>query len=160
VILVTVGTQLPFDRLIAIMDRIAISIAEPVVAQTGLSRYMPQAMRWRQSWDPIAFEQLVSEARVVVAHAGIGSVLSAQRHGKPVVLVARSAILGEHRNDHQRATAARFAGRPGIYVAETEAQVRDFVTRAVLAGPAEAENAGDRENLIAAIADYLSALPS
>ena len=59
-------------------------------------------------------------AELVVAHAGIGSVVTAGEHGKPIVLLPRRARLGEHRNDHQRDTVAHLAGRPGIFVADDE----------------------------------------
>jgi UDP-N-acetylglucosamine transferase subunit ALG13 len=123
VILLTVGTQLPFDRLVAAMDRIARDLPEAIVAQTGPGRYAPQHMRWQASFEPAAFERLLGEARVIVAHAGIGSVLSAQRHGKGIVLFPRRAALGEHRNDHQQATVAQLDGRRGIYVARTEGEL-------------------------------------
>ncbi|MEO1552252.1 MAG: glycosyltransferase, partial [Pseudomonadota bacterium] len=56
-------------------------------------------------------------ARVVVAHAGVGTILSAKRFGKPLVLLPRRVALGEHRNDHQMATAQAVAPLPGIHIA-------------------------------------------
>ena len=66
----------------------------------------------------------------------MGSILSAGERGKPIVLLPRAGRLGEHRNDHQRDTAARFAGRPGIFVAEDEAGLpgRIAAARAAAAG--------------------------
>jgi UDP-N-acetylglucosamine transferase subunit ALG13 len=50
----------------------------------------------------------------------MGSIISALRHGKPIVIMPRRAAFGEQRNEHQLATASRLAGRPGIHVAENE----------------------------------------
>jgi UDP-N-acetylglucosamine transferase subunit ALG13 len=62
-------------------------------------------------------EVLFSRARLVVAHAGMGSVLSALKHRKPIIIVPRKASLGEHRNDHQLATARWLVNRTGVKVA-------------------------------------------
>lgn len=120
-ILVTVGMQLGFDRLIAAMDGLAPGLGQPVIAQTGKGTYRPAHMEARVSIAPGEFDALVQQASLIVSHAGIGTVLTAARFGKPVVLLARRAALGEHRNDHQLATVRQLAGRPGIVVAEDEA---------------------------------------
>jgi len=123
-ILLTVGTQLPFDRLVRLMDDMAPSLAEPVVAQIGRGTYLPTNMIWHRVIEPVEFETYVSEASFIVSHAGIGSILTAERHNKPIVLFPRTSYLGEHRNEHQMATATMISGRPGLAVANDEAQLR------------------------------------
>ncbi len=120
-ILVTVGMQLGFDRLIAAMDALAPQLGTPVIAQTGKGRYQPHNMEALHKIAPAEFEALVQQSRLIVSHAGIGTVLTAARFARPIILVPRRAGLGEHRNDHQLATAASLAGRPGILVAMDEA---------------------------------------
>lgn len=126
-ILVTVGTQLPFDRLIRAMDDAAPSLTYPVFAQTGLSKYSPVNMEWGAFVEPREFEQRFCAAEIVVSHAGIGTVLMAQRHHKPLILYPRRAALKEHRNDHQMATVAALAGRAGIYIARDDAALRSLL---------------------------------
>jgi UDP-N-acetylglucosamine transferase subunit ALG13 len=123
VIIVTVGMQLGFDRLIAAMDTLAPQLDMPVIAQTGKGTYAPQAMEAREKIAPADFEELVGKARLIVAHAGIGTVLTAARCRKPILLMPRRASLAEHRNDHQMATVRRLAGRPGILVAMDETEL-------------------------------------
>jgi len=48
----------------------------------------------------------------------------------------RRASLGEHRNEHQQATAARFAGRQNVYVADDETLLPATLHRAA-GGPAD-----------------------
>lgn len=122
-ILVTVGMQLGFDRLIAAMDALAPKMPGEVIAQTGKGSYEPSHMTARAAIPPEEFEQLVRESRLIVSHAGIGSVLTAQRFAKPIVLLPRRADLGEHRNDHQLATARGLQGRSGILVAMDESEL-------------------------------------
>lgn len=118
-IFVTVGTQLPFDRLIGAMQDHAAQSDEPVVAQTG---HLPPGDPWpaleaHATLPPERFAELMRAARIVVGHAGIGTVLSAAEHDRPLVVLPRRADLGEHRNDHQLATARRLEGRAGLHVA-------------------------------------------
>ena len=122
-IIVTVGMQLGFDRLIAAMDDLAPSLGMPVIAQTGKGSYAPRNMEARVTIAPSEFEALVGDARLIVAHAGIGTVLTAARCAKPILLMPRRADLNEHRNDHQMATVRKLAGRPGIVVANNESEL-------------------------------------
>jgi hypothetical protein len=55
-----------------------------------------------------------------VAHAGMGTILSALELGTPVLVMPRRAALGEQRNDHQVATARRFKQLGGVGVAFDE----------------------------------------
>jgi UDP-N-acetylglucosamine transferase subunit ALG13 len=127
VIIVTVGMQLGFDRLIAAVDQLAPELGVPVIAQTGKGTYAPQHMQARAKIAPDEFEALVADARLIVSHAGIGTVLTAARFSKPIVLFPRRASLKEHRNDHQMATVRKLGGRPGILVAEDETTLRDRI---------------------------------
>ena len=118
-ILVTVGTQLPFDRLIRHVDGLAASMEERFVAQIGEGTYVPGHMEWHRFMPPPLFDRLLEEARVIISHAGVGTVLNAYHWGKPVILFPRQSELGEHRNDHQMATIEALAGRKGIYIERT-----------------------------------------
>lgn len=156
-ILVTVGTQLPFDRLIEIVDRVAPGLGEPVVAQTGRGEFRPRNMEWHAAIPASRFETLIRDARLIVAHAGIGTVLMAQKHLKPLILFPRRASLGEHRNEHQTATAAALEDRPGIYVARSEEELTDMLRRP-LDPPLASQGNPNLDRLNAAIADYVRRL--
>jgi UDP-N-acetylglucosamine transferase subunit ALG13 len=135
VILVTVGNDLPFSRLVRHAD--AWSKAHPserVFAQTGRlqpSDHVPEHMDWVEMLPAEQFEHRWTGAKLVVAHAGMGSIITALATAKPMVILPRQAQLHEHRNDHQLATAKRFAGRPGLFVAWTEADLPGAIDRAL-----------------------------
>lgn len=156
-ILITVGTQLPFDRLIKAMDDLAADYPVPFFAQIGKGTYQPKNMEWVTNIDPSRFDELFSKATVIVSHAGIGTVLTAQRYKKPIVLVPRRAALSEHRNDHQLATVNQLDKRPGIYVAYSEADLAHLL-RKDLTAPAAIEQMGPgRALLITRLKDFIAA---
>lgn len=116
-IFITVGTQLPFPRLIQAMDALAPDLDEEVFAQAGPEPGETRHLDVLTHLAPAEFEAKFKAARVVVAHAGIGTILSAKRFAKPLILLPRKAALGEHRNDHQLATARQVEALPGVYIA-------------------------------------------
>lgn len=150
-IFVTVGTQLPFDRLVRAIDNIAPELAVPVFAQVGKSTYEPRNIEWSAVVDAANFNSLMAKVTTVVAHAGIGTIISAQESGKPLVLMPRQASKGEHRNDHQMATVQSLCGRRGIYVAHDERELLDLLLKSDLAPPATNEMAVERAGLISAV---------
>lgn len=120
-IFVTVGSADPFDRLIRAMDEWAGSCGRTdIFAQIGKSDYVPRHMEAVQFLRPAEFRERVRGARLVVAHAGMGSIITAMELGTPIIVMPKWARLGEHRNDHQVATAKKFGQKQGIIVANDE----------------------------------------
>ncbi len=127
-IFVTVGTQLPFDRLIRAVDAWADAKAHAdVFAQVGDGGFTPMNIDSVPHLRPTLFEHQIQDASVVVAHAGMGTILTCLDLGKPLLILPRRSNLGEHRNDHQLATAARFCRHPSIRVAEDEEQIAEHL---------------------------------
>jgi len=146
VIFVTIGSMFPFDRMIRAMDAWAAEQSgEEMLAQIGAGRFEPRHMRWVRRLARPDYAATVAGARLVVAHAGIGSIVAAGEQGKPIVVLPRRRALGEHTSDHQVETIGWLRGKPGIHVAGTEADLA-----ACIAAAAAAAAAGER---IAATAD-------
>ena len=153
-IFVTVGTQLPFARLIDAMDAHAAHTEEAVIAQAG-----PEPGDWphleaRAHLAPAEFDALFEAARVVVGHAGMGTILSARRYGRPLVVLPRRHALGEHRNDHQLATAQQVANLPGVYVAWQAADLSPLLAREL--APAGETRSPAHEQLLDHLARFLA----
>ena len=128
-IFVTIGAQIPFDRLIEIIDEIAATIDEPVVAQTMSGAYRARHLETVSFLPPDEFNRLFAEARLIVSHAGMGNIISALKFGKPIIIFPRLASLKEHRNDHQMATAMRMNELGCVYVAYDKTQLQDLLLR-------------------------------
>lgn len=130
VILVSVGTQLPFDRLIEAVDTWAEENGRTdVVGQIGPARYAPRAMRCFPFIEQRQFYELQVQCSVMVSHAGMGSLLGAMELGKPIIILARDHKRGEHRNGHQLATLGQFRNFPGVYAARDEDHVKELLSR-------------------------------
>jgi UDP-N-acetylglucosamine transferase subunit ALG13 len=107
-IFVTVGAQMPFDRLVAWMDEWAGETGrDDVCAQIGPTALRPKHLEVLPFMDPPAFRRRVEAADAVVAHAGMGTILTVLEIGRPLLVVPRLGAEGETRNDHQVATARR-----------------------------------------------------
>lgn len=124
-IFVTVGSMFAFDRLVrAIDEQVATGlIRDSVFAQIGAGAYQPTALPFERFVEKVRFEELLASADCIVSHAGIGSIATALEHGKPIVVLPRQRRYGEHVNDHQIATARRYAELGHVLVAFDERQI-------------------------------------
>ena len=127
-ILVSVGTQLPFDRMVGAVDRWAGQAGRrDVLAQIGIGAQRPAHIDWVEQIEPPRFREHVAAADLLVTHAGTGSVFMASEFRKPIIIMPRKSELGEHRNDHQMATARRFAQLANVTVAFDENDLLDHL---------------------------------
>ena len=143
-IFVTIGSMFPFDRMIRAMDAWAEAEAgagrgEEILAQIGAGAYEPRHMAWVRKLDRTAYAEAIRRARLVVAHAGVGSIVTAGELGRPIVVLPRRAHLGEHTSDHQVETVGWLRARPGVHVADDEGALG-----ACIAAAGAAAAAGER----------------
>ncbi len=47
------------------------------------------------------YQKCFSISKIVISHAGVGSIINCLKVGKPVIIMPRRQIFGEHINDHQ-----------------------------------------------------------
>lgn len=155
-IFVTVGTQGPFDRLIQAVDHWAGTHGRSdIFAQIGPSNYRPEHILTQQFIDPAEFRERVELADLVIAHAGMGSIITALELGKQILVMPRRVNLGEHRNDHQVATAKRFAEQGRIEVAYDEHELLDHLDRQRAFEEAKRLGAQASPHLIKAIRTFI-----
>jgi UDP-N-acetylglucosamine transferase subunit ALG13 len=116
----SVGSMFAFDRFArALDDWAAAHPATKVLVQIGSGAYEPKHAAFVRMMPPGLYQRRIAEARLFVAHAGMGSIIAAIQAGKPLLMMPRRLDLGEHTTDHQFATLAKFAGRDGIHTAIT-----------------------------------------
>jgi UDP-N-acetylglucosamine transferase subunit ALG13 len=133
-IFVTIGQVFPFDRLVRLSDATALLFPEErFFAQIGDGAYEPTHMEFARWLSRSEFAAKVSAAKLIVAHAGMGSVITAMELGKPIMLLPRRWEWGEHNTDHQMATARWLSQRSGVYVCMGDQDFRPTLA-AALAG--------------------------
>lgn len=128
-IFVTIGTQAPFDRFIKIIDEVAPQLGEEIMAQVYQLGFEAKNINTVDFLAPDEFNELFKEASLIVSHAGMGTILSALQMHKPIIIFPRKAALGEHRNEHQLATAEKFKEMGNVYVAMNEEELKAFLLR-------------------------------
>jgi UDP-N-acetylglucosamine transferase subunit ALG13 len=147
-IFVTVGAQMPFDRLIRAVDSWANARGRgsDVFAQIGADAFLPQHVRYCEFLEPPEFYRCVRDADVIVAHAGMGSILTALERGKPIIVMPRRGDLNETRNDHQLATARQLEQQGRVRVAYDERELPDLLDsiNTAVPGPLIQPYASDR----------------
>ena len=115
-IFITVGTQLKFPRLMEWVSIAAQKTGKQFVAQTADYSFESKFLVHEPFLSASTMNDYMQKADLVIGHTGIGTILSAMRHEKILITVPRAFALGEHRNDHQMATAGKMEGRTGCYV--------------------------------------------
>lgn len=128
-IFATIGTQAPFDRFVKMLDELCKNINEEVVCQTIQTNYQAQNIKTVDFLPPDEFNQYFKKARLIIAHAGMGTIISALKQKKPIIIVPRLASLKEHRNDHQMATAMRMHELGYVYVAYDKVQLNELINQ-------------------------------
>jgi UDP-N-acetylglucosamine transferase subunit ALG13 len=139
----------PFDRLVMEMDRIAGSgeISDDFLIQTGCSRYKVRNARSIDYLDSAQIEEEMKNCRVVVSHAGVGTVMDARRLEKPIVIIPRDPKFRESFDDHQRKTAQSLEGKQGIFIAWKESDLLEL-TRKALSYKWQAIPSEEKEKLV------------
>jgi beta-1,4-N-acetylglucosaminyltransferase len=111
-IFVTVGMHHQgFDRLIKAMDELADLADESVVMQIGASKYEPVHCKWFRFDSQEKADALCAEARVIVGHAGAGTIICAMHCDRPIVVVPRRVGYNEGIDDHQIELASALAAQ-------------------------------------------------
>ncbi len=103
-IFVTVGThKQQFNRLLKAVDDFVAAgrIKDSVIIQTGNSAYSPKNCRHFKFTGKDKIRKIQKNARVIITHAGAGTIIEALSYKKPVIVVPRLKKFGEHTDDHQ-----------------------------------------------------------
>jgi exopolysaccharide biosynthesis glucuronosyltransferase PssE len=140
-ILVTLGTnEQPFPRLVRAVE--ALAPRESLVVQYGSCTTDGGAGRWVDFLPFDELADLMREARVVVAHAGIGSVMLARSCGKCPIVVPRRLHLGEAVDDHQLPIARRLHSGGIVRLVEDVGNLAEAIDGSQRAVASEASGAG------------------
>jgi len=133
-IFVTVGSQLPFDRMIEAVDEVAPLLqGKQIIAQVFGMKYQPKNIQTLDYIHPKDFKNYVDSAELIISHAGTGTILSVAQMQKPLIVFPRLGKLKETRNNHQIDTCVRLEQITNLQVAYNKEQLAEKI-RLYLAG--------------------------
>ncbi len=147
---------MPFDRLVSTVDVWAAKQKDiEVFAQTGSGDYVVQNIDSAKLLQSEEFKERIEWADRLIAHAGMGSIITALQYGKPILAMPRRASLQETRNDHQVATAERFFALDMIAVAMNEAELLEKLSSLDELDATQKISAYASEQLIGALSAFI-----
>jgi exopolysaccharide biosynthesis glucuronosyltransferase PssE len=159
VIFVSVGSMLPFDRLVkAADDWAAAHPSKPVFIQIGEGSYEPRHAPWVRIMPHGEYRRRLEACDLFVAHVGMGSILQGLEVRKQMLLLPRLAAQREHTTDHQLHTAARFKDTPGLMIVDDVEALQANMTR-LLKSPMKASQGIPRfasDTFTDRVADFLA----
>jgi UDP-N-acetylglucosamine transferase subunit ALG13 len=150
-IFVSIGTSEPFERLLAALGGIAAD--EELIVQCGESSVRPHRATCVEFLAFDDFVELVRRARVVVCHAGVGTIMVAIASGKRPVVVPRLPQYGEAIDDHQLVLARRLASAGIVTLVEEPERLEQVIAAATLTPVTELASP---EGLVSELRDYIS----
>lgn len=154
-IFVSVGTQLSFDRLIKTVDAwLERNPNENAFFQIAEGGYQPQHGEVKRYVGADKYQEIFEKSDLIISHAGMGTIIAGLEAGKSVIVMPRRFALGEHRNDHQMATASRIGELGGAEVAWNEDELISKLD-AYAAGGKVASGAIDTNENLVALCAYL-----
>lgn len=139
-IFVTVGSQkFQFNRLLNYIDRLIESgvIVEKVFAQIGYSDYSPKHYSNIEFMSRAEFLDKLTEASVLVTHAGTGTIVNALKQKKKIIAVPRLAEFGEHVDNHQCEITNVFQEKKYILCANNSEELEDAFRKITTFRPEE-----------------------
>lgn len=109
-IFLTVGSALPFDRLVRLVDDMLprLELDQPVFAQIGHGKYRPRHFDYIDFLSKDRFKYVFAESSLIISHAGIGTISEALNARKSILVMPRQKAFGELVDDHQILTAQKF----------------------------------------------------
>lgn len=159
-IFLTVGTwRVGYNRLVKAVDELVSSgdITEEVIAQTGYGSYKPKHMTVMEFCSPTEFRGLISKARLVISHAGIGTIIETVQLRKPLIAVPRRRALGEVDNDHQFTTAKQLEAEGKILVSYEVSDLPAKLEEARTFVPAKSESCEEILRAVKEVIDGVAA---
>lgn len=132
-IFLILGTQkFQLNRLLKRVDELKGNgvIKESVFAQTGHSDYRPEHYEYVDFLDKDMFAKKIEEADLIITHSGVGSIITALKAGKPVIVFPRYAKYKEHVDDHQLEVAEAFEKKNYVLCCTKEDDLAVVIERA------------------------------
>lgn len=131
-ILVTVGgvEEFKFNRLFMIIDELCeegVIDKKQIIVQGGYNDYIPKNYEITDFFESDEFKKLIVDSQFIISHAGTGTVVSAVKEGKKVIIFPRIAKYHEHLDDHQLELCQLFENNNFALVAHNKEELVECI---------------------------------
>lgn len=128
-IFVTLGTQdKEFKRLLEAVE--SIDIKEKIIAQVGQTKYTSNKIEVHNFMSNEEFDKYMQDARIIITHAGVGTIIKGLNLEKTMIVVARKKEYKEHVNNHQQQILDTFSKDGYIIPLEDFSKLEDKIYEA------------------------------
>lgn len=103
-ILVLLGTtNFDFSRLLKVIDELLKdeTIKDDVIVQSGFTKFTSSRYKDIGLVSMKELDRLIKDAKIIISHAGTGSLVSAVKSSAAVIAAPRYKSMNEHIDDHQ-----------------------------------------------------------
>lgn len=157
---ISVGSRFAMNRLLqnteAVLQKHSNLSAK---AQVGHSSFQSKRIQTTQWADALEFDRAVSDCDIFISHAGMGNILLAAKHKKPIIIMPRRVNQGEHINDHQLWTAKALKEWSFIRTANDSEELEHAIFDILHSPPALLHQGrthqADKETLISALQNFI-----
>ena len=107
----SVGTQkFPFNRFMKLVEQVAVESGpqDHFFAQSGFSDYETSHIEMKPFLQKEEFEEKIRACDLLIVHGGVGTIITALKYGKKIIVVPRLGKYKEHVDDHQMQIAESF----------------------------------------------------
>ena len=127
-IFVTLGTQdKEFKRLLEAVEKL--DIDEKIIMQIGSTEFESKKMEIHKFLTSKEFEKYMKEARIVITHAGVGTIINGLTLNKKMIVAARKKEYEEHVNDHQEQILETFSKEGYIIPLKDFSKLNELVSK-------------------------------
>lgn len=129
-ILVITGTApYNFNRFLGAIDKISQELDEEIIMQIGRTNFKPKNIKkFFNFTSEMEMEELYARSRIVISHAGIGTIMNCIIRNKKFIIVPRLSSCNEHFDNHQM-EIAREMEKKGILVVYDVSNLKDAIKR-------------------------------
>lgn len=155
-ILVVLGThELPFYRLLSEVDRLKREhiIKEDIIVQHGHTNYKSDQLILKQFVSYKEMDLLYEQARLIITHAGTGSIIMGLKKEKPVIAAARLKKYSEHNDDHQLQIVSAMVNQGHILNWEDGTLLENVIEQAEVFQPRQFQSG--KEQIYQLIEDFI-----
>lgn len=155
-ILILLGTQdKPFERILKAVSKEIDkgNIKEKVVAQTGCTLFSHEKIKTFDFTTKEEIEELIKKARIIITHAGVGTIIECIENDKKVIVVPRLKKYGEHTNDHQLQITKEFSEKKYVLPLYDTRKLSDVLEKSKKFKPQKYESNSEKFKL--SIKEYI-----